>query len=162
MISGKENSRFLRIAFKLFRRIKKPRQNRRGISTIERIKLHVSSLIQTLTVGFGISPNQPPQRVADYTAGGELHPAPKNFLMFHYFFILRLCALIVNRILINSVLIHFALIFIQNRLPHFIHFQNTVLTEAVQISDTYQHQYQPNYNQKQVKSAALINPCSCA
>lgn len=30
------------------------------------------------TVGFGIAPNRPPKRFADYTAGGELHPAPKN------------------------------------------------------------------------------------
>ena len=30
------------------------------------------------TVGFGISPNQLPAQVADYTAGGEFHPAPKN------------------------------------------------------------------------------------
>lgn len=41
-----------------------------------------SSLIQTITVGSGIhqmmSPNQPPKRVADYTAGGDSHPAPKN------------------------------------------------------------------------------------
>ena len=37
------------------------------------------------TVGFGISPNQPPKRVADYTAGREFrncnHPTPKNFLL---------------------------------------------------------------------------------
>ena len=31
------------------------------------------------TVGSGISPDQPPKRVADYTAGRELHPAPKKF-----------------------------------------------------------------------------------
>lgn len=30
------------------------------------------------TVGFGISPNQLLSQVADYTAGGESHPAPKN------------------------------------------------------------------------------------
>ena len=29
------------------------------------------------TVGFGISPNRPPQRFADFTAGRELHPTPK-------------------------------------------------------------------------------------
>ena len=33
------------------------------------------------TVGSGISPDQPPKRVADYTAGRESHPAPKNFLL---------------------------------------------------------------------------------
>ena len=36
-----------------------------------------SSSIRTVTVGSGISPDQPPKRVADYTAGGELHPALK-------------------------------------------------------------------------------------
>ncbi len=30
------------------------------------------------TVGFGISPNRPPSRFADYTAGRESHPAPKK------------------------------------------------------------------------------------
>ncbi len=30
------------------------------------------------TVGLGITPSQPPKRVADYTAGWESHPAPKN------------------------------------------------------------------------------------
>ena len=30
------------------------------------------------TVGFGISPNQLLSQVADYTAGGEFRPAPKN------------------------------------------------------------------------------------
>ncbi len=47
------------------------------------------------TVGFGISPNQLLQfhmvpndvssilkQVADYTAGRELHPTPKNFFLF--------------------------------------------------------------------------------
>ena len=53
------------------------------------------SLIQTITemisvcanatVGFGISPNQP-GGLADCTAGGESHPAPKN----KYYFDLRL------------------------------------------------------------------------
>ncbi len=31
------------------------------------------------TVGFGISPNRPPARFADCTAGGDMLPAPKNF-----------------------------------------------------------------------------------
>ena len=39
------------------------------------------------TVGSGISPDQPlhtlTQRVADFTAGWELHPAPKNLLSSH-------------------------------------------------------------------------------
>jgi len=35
------------------------------------------------TVGTGISPVQPPARVADYTAGGESHPAPKNLHLFY-------------------------------------------------------------------------------
>ena len=41
----------------------------------------MSSLIQTVTVGFGIGPNQPWNNVpwvAGYTAGREFHPALKN------------------------------------------------------------------------------------
>lgn len=41
----------------------------------------MSSLIQTVTVGFGIGPNQPWNDVpwvAGYTAGREFHPALKN------------------------------------------------------------------------------------
>ncbi len=40
------------------------------------------------TVGSGITPDQPPEknafspRVADYTAGREFHPAPKNLLLY--------------------------------------------------------------------------------
>ena len=30
------------------------------------------------TVGSGVSPDQPPKWVADFTAGWESHPAPKN------------------------------------------------------------------------------------
>ena len=30
------------------------------------------------TVGSGITPDRPPERFADYTAGRESHPAPKN------------------------------------------------------------------------------------
>ncbi len=41
----------------------------------------VSSPIQTVTVGFGISPNQPHTWVTDYTVGRELHPAPKNLFI---------------------------------------------------------------------------------
>ena len=37
-----------------------------------------SSLIQTVTVGSGITPDQPHMQVADSTAGRESHPAPKN------------------------------------------------------------------------------------
>jgi len=44
------------------------------------------------TVGFGISPNQPPKRVADYTAGRESHPAPKNlFISLWYYNALKRC-----------------------------------------------------------------------
>ena len=39
------------------------------------------------TVGFGISPNQLLSQVADYTAGGELRPAPKNDI---YLFVNRI------------------------------------------------------------------------
>ena len=37
--------------------------------------------IQTLTVGFGVTPNQPingSDRVADFTAGSELHRPPEQ------------------------------------------------------------------------------------
>ena len=33
------------------------------------------------TVGPGVSPSQPPKRVADYTASREFHPAPKNIVV---------------------------------------------------------------------------------
>jgi len=40
------------------------------------------------TVGPGVTPGQPPKRVADFTASRELHPAPKNImvisLLVHY------------------------------------------------------------------------------
>ncbi len=40
---------------------------------------HTPSLIQTVTVGTGIAP-VPARKpgLADYTAGGDLHPAPKT------------------------------------------------------------------------------------
>jgi hypothetical protein len=37
------------------------------------------------TVGFGLAPNQPPKRVADYTAGRESHPTPKKYIFFYRF-----------------------------------------------------------------------------
>ena len=42
-------------------------------------------VITTVTVGFGIAPNQP-KRLADYTAGKEFHLAPKTYSNFpkHY------------------------------------------------------------------------------
>ena len=40
--------------------------------------LFSGSFIRTLTVGIGISPIQPLARVADFTAGGEFHSAPKQ------------------------------------------------------------------------------------
>ena len=52
-----------------------------GTESIKNNKSYISSLIQTLTVGFGIAPNQPQKWVADYTAGRELHPAPKNLFI---------------------------------------------------------------------------------
>ena len=33
------------------------------------------------TVGPGVSPSQPPKRVADFTASREFHPAPKNIVV---------------------------------------------------------------------------------
>ena len=44
-------------------------------------KPEVCSSIQTVTVGPGVSPSQPPKRVADFTASRELHPAPKNIVV---------------------------------------------------------------------------------
>ena len=46
--------------------------------------LSTSSPIQTVTVGSGIQPDllllgQRPKTLADYTAGGDLHPALKTF-----------------------------------------------------------------------------------
>jgi hypothetical protein len=44
-------------------------------------------LIRTLTVGIGISPIRPlhKKRFADFTAGGELHPALKIFCVYIIF-----------------------------------------------------------------------------
>ncbi len=62
----------------------------RPLRTISKYTLR-SSLIQTIlsvpefTVRT-VSPVQPPKRVADYTAGGESHPALKNhFLNYDYY-----------------------------------------------------------------------------
>ena len=41
----------------------------------------VCSSIQTVTVGPGVSPSQPPKRVADFTASRDFHPAPKNIVV---------------------------------------------------------------------------------
>lgn len=44
-----------------------------------KLSITVSSTIQTITVGIGITPIQSyKQGVADYTADREFHPAPKN------------------------------------------------------------------------------------
>lgn len=40
------------------------------------INIHIFSH-PDFTVGFGITPNRPPKRFADCTAGRELHPTPK-------------------------------------------------------------------------------------
>ena len=40
--------------------------------------LHASSPIQTLTVGPGVTPGLRLAPLADYTAGGDLHPALKT------------------------------------------------------------------------------------
>jgi hypothetical protein len=39
--------------------------------------VYQSSSIQTITVGSGIAPDQLPKQFADFTAGGDLHPALK-------------------------------------------------------------------------------------
>jgi hypothetical protein len=36
------------------------------------------------TVGPGVSPSQPPKRVADFTASREFHPAPKNIVVIQF------------------------------------------------------------------------------
>ena len=36
------------------------------------------------TVGPGVSPSQPPKRVADFTASREFHPAPKNIMVIQF------------------------------------------------------------------------------
>ena len=48
------------------------------------------------TVGSGIlkapkSPDQPLARFADYTAGRELHPAPKKFIFYVGYYTLFVC-----------------------------------------------------------------------
>ena len=50
------------------------------------------------TVGFGISPNQLLMQVADYTAGRESHPAPKN-----YYFIYLILKLFVKKVNMKNV-----------------------------------------------------------
>ena len=49
------------------------------MSNIETIDM--SSLIQTVTVGFGITPNRPRLRLVGYTTGGDLHPALKTIYL---------------------------------------------------------------------------------
>jgi hypothetical protein len=41
------------------------------------------------TVGFGIAPNQPHMRLADFTAGGESHSAPKTYPVFTGYYTTR-------------------------------------------------------------------------
>lgn len=75
------------------------------------INLHIKNMLffshPDFTVGFGITPNQPNDyhvfitsmpviRVADYTAGRELHPAPKNFLILFSIYIYILQPIIEN------------------------------------------------------------------
>lgn len=60
----------------LRKEIKKPR-NFGAESHIQREKAQLSSLIRTITVGSGITPDQPHKRLAGYTAGQESHPALK-------------------------------------------------------------------------------------
>jgi hypothetical protein len=50
-------------------------------------KLHNFFSHPDYTVGSGITPDQPLSRFADYTAGREFHPAPKNFNLFTWFII---------------------------------------------------------------------------
>jgi len=52
---------------------------------MEAFPCHSSSFIQTLTVGFGISPNQPCGSWA-ITTGGDLHPALKNIDLLYIYY----------------------------------------------------------------------------
>ena len=68
---------------KIFPHIKKPRELLPGaLSTFMKYCAFFSH--PDFTVGSGISPDQPPKRVADYTAGRELHPAPKKFFFYEF------------------------------------------------------------------------------
>ena len=49
--------------------------------TYARLTPSPSSSIQTVTVGPGVPPSQPPKRVADFTASRELHPALKRYCL---------------------------------------------------------------------------------
>ncbi len=59
------------------------------------------------TVGFGISPNQPPKRVADYTAGWESHPAPKNYIYTYMLFSDVLCVKLCLTIQFCEIIINY-------------------------------------------------------
>ena len=50
---------------------------------IDKSKPYRVRLFNDLTVGFGVSPNQP-KRLAGFTAGGESHPALKIMLISYY------------------------------------------------------------------------------
>ena len=56
------------------------------------------------TVGSGISPDQPPKRVADYTAGRESHPAPKNL----FFIVCLLYCITLQRATVFLYLVKFS------------------------------------------------------
>ena len=66
-----------------------PRNEFRGDEHIDNNLLPVFFSHPDYTVGFGISPNQPPKRVADYTAGREFQSEAalitlprRNFLLY--------------------------------------------------------------------------------
>lgn len=50
------------------------------IRTVVIEESNTTKMTMTLTVGFGVSPNQP-KRLAGFTAGGESHPALKIMLI---------------------------------------------------------------------------------
>ena len=47
---------------------------------------HLSSTIRTITVGFGISPNQFPKEVADYHRRKGISPCPEDICKYTFYF----------------------------------------------------------------------------
>ena len=86
---------------KIFSRGKKEAPPKKRGAFLKCARRHVRGLPKTFfsypdyTVGTGIAPVRRPQPFADYTAGGELHPAPKNrFVVFNLLYLIC-CSLFV-------------------------------------------------------------------
>ena len=86
---------------------------------IKKTRIHYESEVYTthvlfshpdFTVGFGIAPNQPPKMLSGsrtITAGWELHPTPKNYI------IAVICNVFGNSILISPIIVNRYLIFFE-------------------------------------------------